>query len=301
MLVSCSGALPQHDRPRLARPRRALPGHRPHRDRLCRQARRVRPDRRGSSRRRRTPTPRRWSPPCRASATSAAQRHRRPAAEPRRPAAGCRFAAALPGGAGHLPPYLAGARDALGRPPRRVPRSDDAPRRSSTSAASAEVFRRGGVFGRAPDDARSTMSPSRIDDRPQVYVDRRRIRQRQDHAGAHDPARSSSRTCRRDPARSRGRMTGTGERIGSTTEFRRLVQPIFQNPFEAFSLLPAGRGPTCRAPRSTSRSPAPTPRPARPPTRRCAAVGLGSTGSRGKYVAPVLRRRAAAHLASPGR
>ena len=59
MMVEIQRRAAQHAGPRLARPRRALPGHRPPRDRLCRQDRRVRPDRARSSPRRRIPTPRR--------------------------------------------------------------------------------------------------------------------------------------------------------------------------------------------------------------------------------------------------
>ena len=94
-------------------------------------------------------------------------------------------------------------------------------------------------------------------------------------------------------------MTGTRRAHGSTIEFRRLVQPIFQNPFEAFT-------PTLPVEDYLRRTAlnlevAGTDAEAAPAVEQALrSVGLEPRArSRGKDVAPVLRRRAAAHQRRP--
>ena len=78
-----------------------------------------------------------------------------------------------------------------------------------------------------------------------------------------------------------------------------LVQPIFQNPFEAFSAyLPVET--YLRRTALTSRSPAPTPRRGDAADQALRSVGLGLDRVARQVRPPVLRRRAAAHQRRPG-
>ena len=98
--------------------------------------------------------------------------------------------------------------------------------------------------------------------------DHRRVGQRQDHARPHDPQHRAAER-RRDPL-PRHRRRRTSAARATRLDFMRQVQPIFQNPFEAFNplkrvdrylFMTARRfaGARDAAPRSKPR-----------PTRRCA-------------------------------
>ena len=93
-------------------------------------------------------------------------------------------------------------------------------------------------------------------------------------------------------------LTGRAERIG-TLEFRRLVQPIFQNPFEAFSAyLPVE---TYLRRTALNLKVAEHRRRGRRGRRPGVALGRPRPRPDARQVhAPVLRRRAAAHQRRPG-
>ena len=243
-----------------------------------------------SSRRRRTPTPKRWSTPCRGSARSAsaaASKAGRPTSPTRPP--GCRFAARCPEAQDDLPPRLAGARDALGRPPRRVPLPMSAAA-SSRSAACSRVFRRGGVFSRgrltAVDDVSFT-----IDDRPQVLSI-----VGESGSGKTTLARIILRLVEPTPARSSCcRAPLTGPRGASA----RSSSAAWCSRSSRTRSRPSA--PTCRS-RTTSSAPRSTSgrrhrRRGRRGRRRGAALGRPRPRPGARQVRPpVLRRRAAAHL-----
>ena len=93
----------------------------------------------------------------------------------------------------------------------------------------------GGLLARRTFDAVDDVSFALEAGRPEIFTDHRRVRQRQDHARPHDPqhgaadrrARSASAAPTSRPSAARR------ERLA----FMRQVQPIFQNPFEAFNPL----------------------------------------------------------------
>ena len=126
--------------------------------------------------------------------------------------------------------------------------------------------------------------------------DRRRVRQRQDHARAHDPQHA----CRRPTGAMRFRGTRPRDHPRpprSASRFMRQVQPIFQNPFEAFNplkrvdryLFMTARHFTERAPRQRSRS---------GPTGAAQGRAVARRGQ-GPLPARALRRPAAARRDRP--
>ena len=103
----------------------------------------------------------------------------------------------------------------------------------------SKIFGWGGLLGR-----RRVPAVSDVDFRAPGRAARdihhcRPVRQRQDHARPHDPRHGGAE--RRQHSAVRATMSGTSEGTRARKLFMGAVQPIFQNPFEAFNPLRAAR------------------------------------------------------------
>ena len=140
-----------------------------------------------------------------------------------------------------LPPRGAADGRAGARPPRRLLRAPT-PAAGAMSAPLLEVARRRHDLRRR----RPVLAPARsraVDDvsfaleagRPGDLHHHRRIRQRQDDARAHDPRHRAAE--RRHASASAAPTSRRSAAARARLAFMRQVQPIFQNPFEAFNPL----------------------------------------------------------------
>ncbi len=157
------------------------------------------------------------------------------AAQPCRPAAGLPLPSALPARHRDLPARDAADGLAGGRPSRRLFPS----RRSRRhEPAAARSLRRGADLCdrrllATPGHRRRRRQPAPRRGTARDLHHRGRVGQRQDHAGPHDPGHGGAQR-RHDPLpghRPRRRSAASARRLA----FMKQVQPIFQNPFEAFN------------------------------------------------------------------